>query len=174
MKILIINSIKWGVNEVYYDDDDEGVVSAHKWYICNIKKNGTRYVSTHVYRDGKRTGAFLHRMLLGLTDRKIFVDHINHNGLDNRRENLRICSNFQNQGNSRPQKKEGKTSKYKGVWFYKKGHHKKPWVAGIQISGKMIHLGSFALENDAALAYNKAAQIYFGDFAKVNNITEGH
>jgi hypothetical protein len=93
----------------------------------------------------------------------VFVDHINGNGLDNRKSNLRICTHQQNCENSRKRKKS--FSKYKGVYWSKNA---KKWVAQITIDGKSKHLGYFELEEDAAAAYDKAAVKYFGEFACLN------
>lgn len=106
---------------------------------------------------------YLHRMLLGLTDRKVEVDHINHDGLDNRRSNLRIVTHRQNSANTRGL--PGSTSRYKGV-SWQKAMHK--WSAQIGHNGRDIHLGFFADEIDAALARDAAALELQGEFAFLN------
>jgi hypothetical protein len=94
------------------------------------------------------------------------VDHMNGDGLDNTRKNLRICSRKENaQRNTKQQNK--KLSRFKGVYF----HHYR-WEAAIQFDGKQCHLGTFKTEIEAAQKYNEAAQRHFGDFAKLNNIEE--
>ena len=106
----------------------------------------------------------LHRFLMGPSDNKV-VDHINHNKLDNRKSNLRICSIQQNIMNSSKQKRRNTTSKYKGVCFYKQN---RKWVVHISINGKLKSLGYYESEEEAAIAYDKAAILHFGEFASIN------
>ena len=93
------------------------------------------------------------------------IDHINGDRTDNRIVNLREATGSENQGNRKIH--EGGTSKYKGV-SWKKQYSK--WVAKIVVNHKNIHLGYYDNEEKAALAYNKAALEYFGEFAKINII----
>ncbi len=106
----------------------------------------------------------MHREILGLDhgDRRQ-VDHINGDGLDNRKENLRICDTSKNVIN----RSIGKinTSGYKGVNWRKKS---KKWVARIGFNNKRIYLGDFNNKEDAARAYDTAALKYYGEFAKLN------
>ncbi len=90
------------------------------------------------------------------------VDHRNHDGLDNRRENLRPCTRKENQRNQKIQ--HGKASKFKGVFR----DCPDKWTSLITVNGRKIRLGNFALEEDAAKAYDKAAQQHFGEFACLN------
>lgn len=92
------------------------------------------------------------------------VDHINGNGLDNRRENLRFADTQKNAFN-RDKPKVLATSQYKGV-LRRKG--KITWEARIKYNNKAIHLGTFRTEEEGAAAYNFAAQLMFGDFARLN------
>lgn len=96
------------------------------------------------------------------------VDHINGDRLDNRKDNLRICTEKQNRQNRK--KISGKTSKYKGVHWNKLN---KNWRARIIINDKSIDLGSFKKEIQAAKVYNKAALTYFKEYAKLNRIKGG-
>ena len=105
----------------------------------------------------------MHRMLLD-AKKGVPIDHINGNGLDNRRENLRFVTPAQNHMN-RHIPKRGSTSKYKGVYWGKK--HKK-WVARIGIDGKTFHLGNLDSEEDAALLYDAAARLLFREFSCPN------
>ena len=106
----------------------------------------------------------MHRLILGLSIKDgIFTDHINGNILDNRRANLRTCTNSQNQANSKLRKDN--TSGYKGVNFIPKT---KNWQASIRLKGKKLYLGHFVNKELAARAYNSAAKLYFGKFAKLN------
>lgn len=96
------------------------------------------------------------------------VDHINGNKLDNRRLNLRICTNIQNARNRAPYEKT--SSKYKGVSFHKET---KKWQAYIKVDKKLKYLGLFKTEEDAAEAYNLAAKENFGEFCRLNAIVRG-
>jgi hypothetical protein len=104
----------------------------------------------------------MHRMVVN-APKGLFVDHINHNGLDNRKANLRICTNLQNLRNKRP--KTGCTSEYKGVHWCK-GRNK--FRANIYLNKKAIHLGYFHDEIAAAKAYDEKARELFGEFAYLN------
>lgn len=97
----------------------------------------------------------------------MLVDHINGNGLDNRRSNLRLATAFQNLANMaiRPH-----TSQYKGVSYYKHRTSYKKWVAEIRCNRKRVRLGAFESEIEAARAYNEAAKNLFGEFARLNPI----
>jgi hypothetical protein len=93
------------------------------------------------------------------------TDHKNHNGLDNRRDNIRISTRSQNQSNRI--KKAEASSKYKGVSYA--GDHKK-WRSYIYFNNKTYFLGYFSDELMAAESYNNAAIEFFGDFAYLNPI----
>lgn len=106
---------------------------------------------------------YLHRLLLGVTDRKVEVDHINHDGLDNRRSNLRVVTHGQNSTNRRAV--SGASSRYKGV-SWRPGIRK--WHAQIALNGQKYHLGFFPDEAEAALAHDAAARELHGEFAFCN------
>lgn len=139
------------------DDEDYNWVNQKTWQ-AQVNHCGIFYACSG-YRREK-----MHRVIMGLQKGdKRQVDHINHNGLDNRRCNLRICTNAQNCMNG---KRKGGTSKYKGVHLFKP---KGKWYAQIEIGGrKHFFLGSYSTEEDAAIAYNNAAIKYFGEFAHLN------
>lgn len=147
-----------GGHEVLIDDGDAHVLSSATWRVQVV---GSR---KYVY-SGRRT--LLHRLLLGLDGEPRehgVVDHINGNGLDNRRENIRVCrhsENLWNHGRNRHN-----TSGYKGVYRDKA---RSQWVAEISFDGKRIHLGRYATAEDAAAAYDRAAVERHGVFANHNN-----
>jgi hypothetical protein len=160
--------------EAIVDEEDFEKINKFSW--CASVQKGRRcvYARTHIsYKIiGKRKkfqSVPMHRMILGLMpgDGKI-VDHINGNGLDNRRANLRICSHTENVRNAKKTTIRY-TSKYRGVHF-DKGYGKKKWRAGIRVDGKLICLGRFLTEKEAAIAYNEAAPRYFGEFARLNEV----
>lgn len=106
----------------------------------------------------------MHREILGLKpENSRQGDHKNHNMLDNRRSNLRVCTRQQNSMNQRPQK--NKSSQFKGVDWRK---DIRKWRARITIKKVLKHLGFWSVEKDAALAYDQAAKKYFGEFACLN------
>jgi hypothetical protein len=143
------------------DDEDFERLSQYKWYAW---KSGNAFYATRniTLRKGVQGQMKMHREILNLTDRKIYCDHINHNGLDNQKHNLRACTSSENQMNTIS--KTG-VSQYKGVCWYKQGE---TWAAQIMIHRKRIHLGCYDSEEDAAKAYDEAAKLYFGEFACLN------
>lgn len=113
---------------------------------------------------------YLHRLIMErVLGRKLSrsekVDHINGDGLDNRRSNLRVVTHAENLTNRSGWKKS--SSKYKGVTWFKRDSK---WQAKICPKGKTIHLGYFDSEIDAAKAYNEAAKIYFNSACKLNEV----
>lgn len=146
------------------DDYDYEYLSEYNWYanVANRQKNKF-YARRSVNLGNKSIKGFLmHRQIMGVTDPKILIDHINGDGLDNRRCNLRIVTSQQNQFNSTS---KGGRSIYKGVSFHIRD---KKWYARITRDYKLITIGSFSNEVDAALAYNKKALELFGEFALLN------
>lgn len=148
------------------DDEDYQDLSQEKWYA--LRDSNTFYAARGIRIDKKKSIEQMHRRILGLKrgDGK-HTDHINGDGLDNRRNNLRIATNIQN-GQNRTIRQSNNTSGFKGVCWYKKD---KKWVAQIQINSQHKHLGYYKSKIDAATAYNRAAIKYFGKFAKLNRIS---
>jgi hypothetical protein len=105
----------------------------------------------------------MHRQILNAPD-SLIVDHINGNGLDNRKANIRTATYTQNSCNRKKANKDT-WSQYKGVTFNAK---RKKWKARIQVHGRKIYLGSFNAETNAAKAYDKAAKKYHKEFAALN------
>lgn len=156
------------------DAVDADIVGKAKWSAIVPDANRDRGDEVHLTEyavtnnrsglfDGFPTRPFLHRVIMGITDRRVQIDHINRNGLDCRRSNLRICSQQENVFNTRPHKVS--TSRFKGVYWYSSA---KRWRAVIRPCGKHVHLGTFTSEADAAIAYDNAARKFFGEFAYLN------
>lgn len=158
MSNIIIFPLSNGHN-AFIDSDDLEKVSNFKWY-ARKGKRGVYYATSTLHKN-----VHMHRLILGVTDRKVFVDHKDHNGLNNTKENLRAVTNSQNMMNSRPNKNT--TSKYKGVYWAK---DKGKWTAQIKINSKMKYIGRFHIEDDAAIAYNEMAKEYFGEYAYINQV----
>lgn len=132
--------------EILVDEEDYERVSEYKWYVkvFGIKKSGEEYCLVVNNKVG-----YLHRFILNVTDSKIEVDHQNHNGLDNRKENLRPCTRSENELNKH--KLSGTSSQYKGVGWHK-GAQK--WQCIACVNGKKKYLGRFTSEIAAAHAYD--------------------
>jgi AP2 domain. len=144
------------------DDEDYELVSQYKW--CARWSPGMRsyYAVTNIRKpDGKRIHLQMHRLITNAQKGEV-VDHINHNTLDNRKSELRLCTHSQNLHNQGRNSKN--TSGYKGVHWYKRY---KKWQAQIKLNGKKIHLGYFSTPEEAHAAYCKAALELHGEFAKV-------
>lgn len=141
------------------DDEDYEWLNQFKWYAC---KYGVQYYALRKY-PRKQKILYMHREILKLTpnDGKL-SDHINHNGLDNRRNNLRIVTRIENQWNRRSFKGE---SKYRGVSKYKRSNK---WRARLTRLDKEYYLGYFDNEIYAAKAYDRKAKEIFGEFAVLN------
>lgn len=129
-----------------------------KWR-WRIVEKGYAQRSVHKGEDIKTKALFMHRAILN-TPSGFYSDHINGDKLDNRRGNLRICTPHQNNLN-RP----NITGKYKGVYWCKRQQR---WMAQIMKDQANIYIGSFLTPEQAALAYNKAAILYHGEFARLN------
>jgi len=142
------------------DDADYDNVAKYQWYAKSSYHQW--YAVRHGYTtEGKRPCFLMHRAIMEACRRQE-IDHVNGNGLDNRRCNLRFCTRTENQRN---RWSTSGSSQYKGV-----GWHAQvcKWQAQIQIDGKVRYLGVFLNEEEAACAYDVAAHQYFGEFARCN------
>jgi hypothetical protein len=146
------------------DDNMYDYLNQWKWQ-ASEQKNGKFYAQRKIKVNSFRKCIMMHRLIVNNTDIKLHTDHINGITLDNRKINLRICTNSQNQMNKKVQinNKNG----LKGVSFNKE---KKKYEVSITIKGNKIFLGYYFNPIDAAKAYNEAAIKYFGEFANLNKI----
>lgn len=144
------------------DDDDFDHLNQFTWNAQKIHNNW--YACRSVWTP-KRKGISMHRQLMNIWDGKVLVDHVNKNGLDNRKSNLRLCTASQNCSNKRSY--TGSSSRFLGVTYVKK---RKKWRAAIHKGEVKKFLGEYMIEEDAALAYNNAAKIFHGEFANLNII----
>lgn len=137
------------------DDKDFDLVNTHVWHAH--KADGPKwkyYARTNVKRNGKWRPLYMHRLITEAGKGQI-IDHIDNNGLNNQRSNLRFCSGKENQRRQQP-----KANGFKGIWFNPKS---KTWTASIKIT-----IGTFKTAEEAARAYDKVASEYFGEFAWLN------
>ncbi|WP_049780588.1 Cro/CI family transcriptional regulator [Nitrosococcus halophilus] len=140
-------------------DDYERLVN-YRWHVSALG-----YAVTWILKDGQKAKEYMHRMILQVP--KGFVtDHINGDLLDNRKINLRICSQQENSRNQRGSRNN--PSGFKGVSL--KSDTGK-WRARIMVDRKEINLGCFESAEEAAEAYNAAARKHFGDYARLNPVS---
>ena len=143
------------------DPEDFERLNKHKWYAC---KSTNTFYAGRTNRVGKKYISIrMHREVIHPPDH-LFVDHINHNGLDNRKANLRTATFAQNSYN-RIHFRKSESSKYTGVSWKKQ---KKKWIVLIRYNCKNKFIGYFKDEIQAAKAYDKAAMKYHGQFASLN------
>jgi hypothetical protein len=144
------------------DPGDYESLTRHKWRLCKTKGKNVVYAERGVRRaGGKYSRVLMHRELVQPPDGYV-IDHVNGDGLDNRRANLRPATVAQNAWNAG---KRNPRSGYKGVCLAK---DKGLWRAAIVCNGQRKHLGYFRDKRDAAKAYDRAARKYHGSFAVLN------
>jgi len=146
------------------DDEDYERVNQHKWYARFNHGNWYAERGQWDYAIKKVKDIKMHRLIIS-APKDVQVDHINGDGLDNQRCNLRIVTQSQNQRNMKKRTKRKYTSIYKGVCFDKE---RRKWVVSIYIDNKCRKIGRFKNEIDAARAYDEAAKKYFGEYARLN------
>lgn len=157
-EILLAN----GRGVALVDDEDAPLVADHRWW--RKGRGREAYAYTSVPENGGLRWLLMHRVILN-APAAMQVDHINGDGLDNRRANLRLCTFAENRRNSRAL---GGHSRFKGV-SRKNGK----WCAQIRVAERQVHLGYFRVEAAAAAAYDAAAREHFGEFARLNFPKEG-
>jgi hypothetical protein len=130
------------------DDEDFEELNRYKWWV--EKHRNTFYAKRDIWNGSKKVCIRMHRVLLNCPETK-FSDHVDGNGLNNQKANLRIATNRQNLQN----RHVSASSKYPGVSWQK---NEKKWQSAIYINGKSIHLGLFNNEEEAFEAY--ASKVY--------------
>jgi len=142
------------------DDVDYEELSKHKWHFTR------GYAVRDNTVNGHHTTMRMHRQILRASPGDQ-TDHINRNKLDNRRCNLRLCTNWQNMCNRK--KMSNNKSGFKGVTWNKKD---KKWGAHIRANKRYVWLGYFTDKEEAARKYNEAAIYLHGDYAVLNEFTK--
>jgi len=144
------------------DDEDFELVSPYRWYLMGTSPNSDYVIGR---RRKHQEQILMHRLIMNAPDH-LEVDHIDHNGLNNRRSNLRLVTRRQNRIHSR--KPAGCTSQYKGVVKLIRRSGLIRWQVQGRIGRKNMHLGLFESEIEAAHAYDAWASERFGDLAVLN------
>lgn len=159
---MAIVSLSQGLSAIV-DDDDATVITATRWHAVRMgtKEKPLFYAARNVtIAKNKGRLELMHRRILN-APKGMVVDHINHNTLDNRRSNLRLCSQAENMKNMR-----SRANKYgfRGITKSSPG----TFLASIRTNGKARYLGNFKTAEEAARAYDAAALEEFGQFAQLN------
>lgn len=153
------------------DNGDYAAISAFNWTAFQAKNGAVYAYRKERMVDGRVRSVTMHRFVFEVVMGEVvpagaFIDHIEPGpilGLDNRRANLRVSTNAQNQANSRT--KRTNKSGLKGVYWRPE---RQRWHAVIRVSGRPRHLGYFSSSADAAAAYDAAALEAFGSYARTN------
>jgi hypothetical protein len=132
-------------------------------------RNETHYAVFHHKKKNKTI--YLHSVLMKSQEGEM-VDHKDFNGLNCRRENMRLCKSINNTQHRRKSSKRKYHSKYKGISYNETAFPSRPWTATIYDNKVKIHLGYFCSEEEAACAYNEAAIHFHGEFAVLNVIED--
>ncbi len=146
--------------------EDYARLSAHAWRLGGTtpqRRYARRTIRVGKGRAAPKRAVFMHRVVAGAAPGQ-FVDHVNGDTLDNRRENLRLCTAAENARNVRSSKNQ-KRGGFKGVAWHPKA---KKWQAHIRVDRRNVYLGLHATPEDAARAYDRAAAERFGAFAALN------
>ena len=161
---FLIESPKYGNFEILIDTEDWDKVKQYRWHIL-VNKNGYKRVGNRAIKSCPYL--YLHQLIMNCK----FIDHKNLDTLNNRKINLRKCSNSENKRNVSISARN--TSGYKGVSLHRvkdKNKIYEYWRASITVNNKSLEIGNFKNKIKAALAYNEAAIKYHGEFARLNEI----
>ncbi len=161
MRLIQCSGKKHPNTFIMVDDADYEWLNQWKWWVGG--HHGILYAGgAYGLHKGKKY-VKMHRLIMG-EPLGLYVDHIDGNGLNNQRENLRVCSASNNNKNMKKHV-NGVTSRHKGVH-----RERNKFRAAIRCNYRRINLGVFPDEDSAARAYNRAALEYHGEFAKLNDV----
>lgn len=146
-------------NIAFIDDEDFQSLSKWSWYTHNT------YAARGTFINYTNKLHFMHRQILGLNDPNLFIDHIDGNGLNNQKYNLRVCTHSQNMMNRK--KNQNASSRFKGVYW---NSEKRKWHVRCVVNKEIYIVGYYKDEREAALAYNLTASFAHGEFANLNKI----
>lgn len=152
------------------DDEDYEYLDQFRWRSKSGDNSRTYYAVRTLLKSesGKKAGISMHCQIMGNCSRFSQIDHKDHNGLNNQKNNLRRCNQSQNNANRKPL--HSGTSRYLGVCYWPEYGRRKHWIANISHNNKSIRLGRFLTELEAAIAYNEKAKEIHGEFANLNNV----
>lgn len=167
MKKITINSNAFGSHDVLIDDADFELVSRLSWMLLRGRTGILYAVARHYYGENHRKTISMHRLIMGEHLRSVKIDHVDGNGINNQKHNLRRSTNSQNLCNRG--KSRINTTGFKGVSPLK--NRTKKFQSQIQVNNKSIHIGYFHTSIEAAFEWNKASRLYHGDFAYQNPVT---
>lgn len=161
---IILQSKKHGTHEVLVDDEDYEKLINYNWCV-----NKAGYAVRHKLKSDFNHNSsiiYMHRCILNIENTIEYVDHINGNKLDNRKENLRVCTDHKNKMNRAVNARvRANDVGYKGVYLDERNGR---FVAKITYNSKAHHIGVFDCEKIAAKAYDQKAREFFGEFACLN------
>jgi hypothetical protein len=159
----VSKEIKLTQNQItIVDDEDYEYLMQWKWHAHKAPHDKGWHVLRKEQKNGKQKAIWMHRVIMNASS-GLDVDHKDLNGLNNQKNNLRVCKHFQNMQNKA--KQSNNTSGYKGVYLNKRNGK---WVAQIKLNYKMKNLGEFQNIIDAAKMYDTKAVELFGEFAVLN------
>ena len=149
---IIIRSKRYGIKNILFDLDDLELINKYRWNIRFDKCTDGFYARAEDYSINKRNIVLFHRLVTDCP-KGLVVDHINHDTLDNRKQNLEVCTSFKNNQN-----RLNNTSGYIGVGWDKS---RNKWQANIKVKGKKIYLGRFTNIEDAIIVRKNAEKLYY-------------
>lgn len=156
------------------DSCDLPLIEGRRWQTKTGCTGKTFYANATIIIDGKRQCIGMHALILPKKDGFV-TDHIDGDGLNNTRANLRYATRFQNAHNCKAPEVRLRRSQYKGVSFSSwPEERKKKWRATITANGKRVDFGYYHTDVEAAKAYDAAAIKYHGEFASLNFPGECH
>jgi HNH endonuclease len=149
------------------DDADYDWLSQYTWCASESWSRGKMhkvYAVSGIRINGRKTTMRMHRLILGVDEHIVEIDHVDGNGLNNQRANLRVATRGQNASNS-GKRKDSKWSKFKGIVFHERSGL---WRAYTHKDHEVISLGYYKTEIEAAIAYDLGALMLHGEFARLN------